>query len=146
MIDAAIGCVSQMTALWSIHKPLSVTMTKSSISRATLVSVVWKVYFLLAKKLKINARVDEMTLATSTSRPSWIKINKIPKSSAVLMPPTTMNRSKVCLFFMVCLVKFLNEIERTALSFVEDAADIFADDAETEELHTAEEQDDRHDR
>ena len=130
-IAIVIGVVSQMTSVCNTQRPNSVTITKSTISRATFVSVVLKVYFLLAKKLKINAVVLEIIFATNLSRPSIVRPIKMPKSSAVLRPPTIRNRPSSCLFFMVRLVVFFDEVERTVLGFIEDAANVFADNPKT---------------
>jgi len=138
-IAVVSGVVSQITSVWSTQRPNSVTTTKSTISLATLVSVVLKVYFLLAKKLKTKAVVLEMMFATILSSPSNVNTINIPKSSAVFSTPTTRKRPRVCLLFMMPLVVFFDEIEWATLGLIEDTADIFADDPKAQKLYATEE-------
>lgn len=129
-----------ITAVCSTHKPNRVTATNKNISRFKLVPVVWNVYFLLAKKLKINAVEVEMTLAPMTGRPSDLSVKRIPKSISVLAPPTTINLAFSSLFLMVgfftCVV-FLYKVKRTVFSFIKDTANILANNANRKQLHAS---------
>lgn len=58
-----------------------------------------KVYFLLAKKLKIKAKPVEIVLATIFGNPKKVNKNNKPKSITVLTKPTTANRLICALFF-----------------------------------------------
>lgn len=58
-----------------------------------------KVYFLLAKKLKIKAEPVETVLAAIFGNPKKVNKNNKPKSITVLAKPTTANRLICALFF-----------------------------------------------
>lgn len=60
-----------------------------------------KVYFLLAKKLKIKAKPVEIVLAAIFGNPKKVNKNNKPKSITVLAKPTTANRLICALFFML---------------------------------------------
>lgn len=135
------GVVSVMTTVCNTHSPKSVTRVNKMISRTTRFPVLLNVYFLLAKKLKTKAMEVEMILAGTAGRPRDFSKNKSPKSKTVFTPPTKPNRRSWRLFFMMRLVIFLDEIQRTALGFVKNTSDVLTDYPETKQLNTTQEKD-----
>lgn len=93
------------------------------------VSVVLKVYFLLAKKLKQKAEVVEIIFADIAGKPKDFNKNNIPKSINVLAPPTAMKRSFVWLFLLATSVVFLNKVKRAIFGLIEYSANVFADNS-----------------
>lgn len=80
------------------HKPNRVTIVNSAISRTIFLLFDLKVYFLLAKKLKINAIDVDIVFAVIFGKPKFVNPNKRPKSSAVLIMPISPKRILVACF------------------------------------------------
>ena len=123
------GVVSQIIPFWSTHKPNSVTITKDTISYLIFLLVDLKVYFLLAKKLKIKAVPVETVLAASFGSPRKVSKNNNPKSITVFIVPTIAKRPICALFFTLSLVIFLDKVARPVLGLAKNSSNVLADNA-----------------
>ena len=121
------GVVSQIIPFWSTHKPNSVTITKDTISYLIFLLVDLKVYFLLAKKLKIKAVPVETVLAASFGSPRKVSKNNNPKSITVFIVPTIAKRPICALFFTLSLVIFLDKVTRPVLGLAKYSSNVLAD-------------------
>ena len=86
-----------------------------------------KVYFLLAKKLKIKAEPVETVLAVIFGNPKKVNKNNKPKSITVLTKPTTAKRLICALFFTLSLVIFLDKVARPVLGLAKNSSNVLAD-------------------
>ena len=123
------GVVSQIIPFCSTHKPNSVTITKDTISYLIFLLVDLKVYFLLAKKLKIKAVPVETVLAASFGSPRKVSKNNNPKSITVFIVPTIAKRPICALFFTLSLVIFLDKVTRPVLGLAKNSSNVLADNA-----------------
>ena len=101
-----------------------------------------KVYFLLAKKLKIKAKPVEIVLAAIFGNPKKVNKNNKPKSITVLTKPTTAKRLICALFFTLDTFRFVifgNEITRAIFGFTKDTGNIFANNTKTNQLNAIKE-------
>ena len=121
------GVASQIIAFWSTHKPNSVIITKDTISYLIFLLVDLKVYFLLAKKLKIKAVPVETVLAASFGSPRKVSENNNPKSIIVFIVPTIAKRPICALFFTLSLVIFLDKVTRPVLGLAKNSSNVLAD-------------------